>query len=194
MHIDDLMDTQPAHLGSVDVCLMDAVAPTNAYKPAAKDAFNRVRLYLGVTYLSKIATADGHSIARDAWTGTRPRRSPFLWPYQPCPGMKSFRNWRRILADIFLSGCWTSPFANTWAPGYPIQNQSGPTGMPLFLPAAPPSLLLPTTAASTDTQPCAPVDAQNTRSKHSAFDLPPPASRFRRTLYLSNTPMNPTKS
>jgi hypothetical protein len=104
LHIADFMKTQPAPLRSVDVCLMDAVAPDAAYKPAAKAAFNRVRLYLGVTYLSEIATADGQSIARDAWNGTRPRLSPFLWPYQPCPGVKSFRNWRRILADTFLSG------------------------------------------------------------------------------------------
>jgi hypothetical protein len=107
MHIAEQMDTQPAPLCVADVCLMDAVAPVAGYKPAAKDAFNRVRLYLGVTYLSEITTADGVSIARDAWPGTQPRLSLFLWPYQPCPGMKSFRSWRRILADTLLTGART---------------------------------------------------------------------------------------
>jgi hypothetical protein len=55
-------------------------------------------------YLSEIVTAEGSSIARVAWEGGRLRLSPFLWPYQPRPGPKSFRNWRRILADAFPLG------------------------------------------------------------------------------------------
>jgi hypothetical protein len=82
---------------------MNVVAPMPAHTTASKTAFNQVRIHLGVAYLS-IATADGVSLERDAWEGSRPRLSPFLWPFQPCPGPKSFRCWRRILADIFLSG------------------------------------------------------------------------------------------
>jgi hypothetical protein len=69
MHIAALMDTQHTPLRVADVCLLDAVAP------ADKAAFNRVRLYLGVSYLSEITTANGISIAREAWTGSRPRSS-----------------------------------------------------------------------------------------------------------------------
>jgi hypothetical protein len=104
LHVVDLLDTQPTPLRQADICIMDVVARMPAYKPAAQAAFNRVRIYFGVTYLSEIVTAEGSSIARDAWEGGRVRLSPFLWPYQPRPGPKSFRNWRRILANAFLSG------------------------------------------------------------------------------------------
>jgi hypothetical protein len=53
-------------------------------------------------YLSEISTADGTSITRDAWDGTRTRFSPILWPFQPCPGPRSWRVWRRLLARAFL--------------------------------------------------------------------------------------------
>jgi hypothetical protein len=104
IHIADLKGTNPTPLRATDICLMDVVAPMTSHTTASKTAFNRVRIHLGVTYLSKIATADGLSLARDAWDGSRTRLSPFLWPFQPCPGPKSFRCWRRILANIFLSG------------------------------------------------------------------------------------------
>jgi hypothetical protein len=83
---------------------MDVIARMPASKPAAQAAFNRVRIYFGVTYLSEIVTAKGSSIARDAWEGGRMRLPPFLWPYQIRPGPKSFRHWQRILADAFLLG------------------------------------------------------------------------------------------
>jgi hypothetical protein len=41
-------------------------------------------------------------IAWDAWTGTRARFSPLLWPYQPSPGPNSWRIWRRLLANAFV--------------------------------------------------------------------------------------------
>jgi hypothetical protein len=104
LHVADLQDTQPTPLRHADICIIDVVAWMAAYKPAAQAAFNRVRIYFGVRYLSEIVTAEGSSSARDAWEGGRVRLSPFLWPYQPCPGPKSFRNWRRILADAFLLG------------------------------------------------------------------------------------------
>jgi hypothetical protein len=65
-------------------------------------AFNRCRLFLGALFLSELATADIHSLDCDAWLGTRTRHTPFLWLYQPDPGPKSWRIWRRLLATAFL--------------------------------------------------------------------------------------------
>jgi hypothetical protein len=44
-------------------------------------AFNRVRLFFGVTLLSELTTADGNHLTIEAWRGTRIRHSPLLWPY-----------------------------------------------------------------------------------------------------------------
>ena len=65
-------------------------------------SFNRCRIWMGMTYLSEIATSNGNDLARDAWEGTRARHTPLLWPFQPKPGPASFRIWRRLLADAFL--------------------------------------------------------------------------------------------
>jgi hypothetical protein len=104
LHVADLQGTAPPPLRDNDVCLMEAVLALPSLKPAAIAAFNRVRLHFGVMFLSEIATVDGRSLARDAWQGHRSRTSPYLWPYQSCPGPRSFRGWRPILSDLFLSG------------------------------------------------------------------------------------------
>ena len=65
---------------------------------------NRVRIWMGVYSIAEIANASGTQISRDAWEGTRKRHTEKLWPYQPKPGPKSFRSWRRYLADHFLKG------------------------------------------------------------------------------------------
>jgi hypothetical protein len=82
---------------------MDAIlALPDTSKPRLR-AFNRCQIFFGVGHLSEIATADGTSICRDhAWNGSRHRISSLLWPYQPCPGPKSVRVWRRLLATAFL--------------------------------------------------------------------------------------------
>jgi hypothetical protein len=69
-----------------------------------KAAFNRCRVFFGVTFLSKITTADDNSIARDAWDGTRPWITPLLWPHQPHVGPKTKQTLRRLLATAFLAG------------------------------------------------------------------------------------------
>jgi hypothetical protein len=66
-------------------------------------AFQRVRLYLGVTLLSEIVTADGQFISGEAWLGTRARHSPLLWPFQPKPSKQSIRTLQRLLAAAFFS-------------------------------------------------------------------------------------------
>ena len=83
---------------------MDTVLTLPGVTKADLIRFNTVRIWMGVTHLSEISSADGTCIARDAWSGIRPRHTPCLWPYQPKPGPLSFRAWRRLLADSFLAG------------------------------------------------------------------------------------------
>jgi hypothetical protein len=74
-------------------------------------AFNRVRLFLGVTLLAEITSADGVHLTQEAWQGNRTKHTPLLWPYQPRPGPASFRIWRRLLTRTFLQS--KNPRAHT---------------------------------------------------------------------------------
>ena len=85
-----------------DLFLMDVVTALPDASKSELEGFNRVRMYYGVTLLSEISTADGMVISSDAWTGSRRRHSPLLWPYQPKPGTDSFQAWRRLLNSAFL--------------------------------------------------------------------------------------------
>jgi hypothetical protein len=93
LHIADLQKYLPQPLRNNDVALMDAINALPDLKKSQKAAFNQCRVYLGVTFLSEISTADGTSLARDAWDGTRPRLTPFLWPHQPHVGPKTMQTW-----------------------------------------------------------------------------------------------------
>jgi hypothetical protein len=89
-------------------------------------AFNRCWLFLGVMFLAEITTADGLSLAHDAWKGTRSRFSPLL--YQPNPGPQLWQIWRGLLARTTLESApkQTTPQTKvlyllhplgTWLPG-----------------------------------------------------------------------------
>jgi hypothetical protein len=81
---------------------MELISTLPGISKADLERFNRCRIFLGVTFLSEISTADGRSLSREAWKGTRPRFSALLWPYQPNPGPLSWRVWRHLLAKCFL--------------------------------------------------------------------------------------------
>jgi hypothetical protein len=81
IHIEDLQGTNPTLLRATDIYLMDVVAPRTSHTTVSKPAFNRVRIQLGVAYLSEIATTEGLSLAHNAWEGSKPRLLPFLWPW-----------------------------------------------------------------------------------------------------------------
>jgi hypothetical protein len=85
-----------------DVALMEIISTLDGVSKSDLKSFNRCRLHAGVLHLSEISTADGLSLSRDAWVGSRPRFSPILWPLQPSPGPQSWRVWRRLLARAFL--------------------------------------------------------------------------------------------
>jgi endonuclease/exonuclease/phosphatase family metal-dependent hydrolase len=89
---------------TADSYIMGAVLALPQTTTADLRAFNRVRLYLGVSLVSEITTADGKYLTKEAWVGDRSRHSPLLWPYQPPPGSVSFQTWRRLLARAFLLG------------------------------------------------------------------------------------------
>jgi hypothetical protein len=103
LHISAIIDQLPTPLRKDDTCLINSFLALKLRRTVLK-ACRRVHKYLGITYLSEIVTADGTCLARDAWTGTRDRFSPRLWPYKPRPGPTSFRHWRRTLAMALLLG------------------------------------------------------------------------------------------
>jgi hypothetical protein len=85
-----------------DRYIMEAILDLPKVSTADLQAFNRVRLFLGVTLLSEITTADGHCLTTEAWRGDRIRHSPLLWPYQTPPGPASLRMWQRLLSHAFM--------------------------------------------------------------------------------------------
>jgi hypothetical protein len=107
-HINGKIHIPPAEfihwhpLRESDEDIMAIISAAPGVSRADLAAFNRCRLFLGIIFLSEITTADGCSFNRDAWLGIRPGFTPFLWPYQPNPGSKSWRVWRRLLAHAFL--------------------------------------------------------------------------------------------
>jgi hypothetical protein len=104
LHIQDTIRDFPAPTRVNDQCIMDTIINLPSITASWLRAFNRCRVYMQVTYLSEISTADGLWIARTSWIGQRLRNHPLLWPKQPAPGPNSFRIWRRLLATAFLLG------------------------------------------------------------------------------------------
>jgi hypothetical protein len=86
-----------------DVAIMEIISSLDGVSKSDLKSFNRCRLNAGVLHLSEISTADGLSLSRDAWAGSRTRFSPILWPFQPSPGPLLWRVWRRLLARAFLA-------------------------------------------------------------------------------------------
>jgi hypothetical protein len=86
-----------------DANIMATLSALPGFSRADLAAANRCQLALGTFFLSELTTADGRRLDRVAWIGTRPRCTPFMWPYQPPPGPQSWRTWRRLLAQAFLA-------------------------------------------------------------------------------------------
>jgi hypothetical protein len=60
------------------IAIIERLSYMDGVSRADLAACNRCRLYFGIIFLSEVITADGLTISRDAWTGTRPRYSPLL--------------------------------------------------------------------------------------------------------------------
>jgi hypothetical protein len=104
LHIPAVTLSLPTSSRHNDSSIMDIVSSIHGTSAADLRRFNTVRIWMGISHISEITTANGKYITREAWTGTRVRFTPRLWPYQPKPGPISFRVWRRLLADAFLEG------------------------------------------------------------------------------------------
>jgi hypothetical protein len=72
-----------------NIAIMERLSTLDGVSRADLNTANRCRLHSGVIFLSEIVTADGMTISRDAWTGSRPHYSPLLWPFQPSTGPQS---------------------------------------------------------------------------------------------------------
>ncbi len=90
---------------SHDSLTMDAVAATCLDIPKRdRIMFNTCRLYLQVTRLSDISTADGVGIRRHIWNGDKQLTgaSPTgWWPKQPSPSGQAWKIWQKILMTTF---------------------------------------------------------------------------------------------
>ena len=67
-------------------------------------AVNRCRLYLRVTWLSEITTPDGTNLQSSLYNESPSlnSQSTLLWPYQPCPGPRSWATFRKLLRSVVL--------------------------------------------------------------------------------------------
>jgi hypothetical protein len=92
-------------------CIMDVISLRSATSASTLWGFNRCQIYMQVTFLFEISTADGLRIGRQHWIGQCKCNSSLLWPYQPAPGPNSFCIWCHLLATTFLSGHhkWVCP-------------------------------------------------------------------------------------
>jgi hypothetical protein len=70
LHIPVIVEQLPTPLREDNTCLIDSFLALKLRRTVFK-ACQRVRKYLGITYLSEIGTADDTRLARDAWTGNR---------------------------------------------------------------------------------------------------------------------------
>jgi hypothetical protein len=77
LHIPVIVDQLPPPLREDDTCLIDTFLALKLRQTVFKSC-QRIRKYLGITYLSEIVTADGTSLTCNAWTGNRERYSPRL--------------------------------------------------------------------------------------------------------------------
>ena len=93
-----------------DILLMDAFS-LFAFTPGMLQAANRCRMYLRVTTLSDIATADGRALHTNLVSRTPfGRRNTHTWPNQGKPSTQDWRQWDAILqttvkhSNIFHKG------------------------------------------------------------------------------------------
>jgi hypothetical protein len=128
LSIPDHNSSVPSPTRVSDTHIMSVLIELPKILPHELRAFNRIRLYLGVTLLSELTTADGKYLTYASWTGDRLRHSPLLWPCQGCPGVKSFQAWRRLLGRAFLRG--RVPHINNKSPHFLIISHPLGTWLP----------------------------------------------------------------
>ena len=65
---------------------------------------NWCRMFLNVTTLSDIATADGSCLVASVLEGVRPtwKRSPYTWPRTARPPPKRWDLWKDVLTSVAL--------------------------------------------------------------------------------------------
>ena len=86
-----------------DKFLMEEFRQLHGIGSAELKRLNQCRLYLQVTLLSEIASADGKTITANYVGGTKSahRRSTHTWPRQPRPPLKAWQNWKKRLNQVF---------------------------------------------------------------------------------------------
>eukprot|EP00980_Cylindrotheca_fusiformis_P018685 scaffold6224_cov94-Cylindrotheca_fusiformis.AAC.1 len=115
--VDPPVPTIPFPCRQRDQYIMDAILSLHKCSASQVEKFNRVRIYLQVTLLSEITSADGRFITVEAWQAIRTPHTSSLWPHQPEPMMDSIRLWQTLLSAAFLPNARTprsSPNPASW--------------------------------------------------------------------------------
>ena len=88
-----------------DKFLMEEFRKLHGIGSAELKRLNHCRLYLQVTLLSEIASADGKTITANYVGGTKSahRRSTLTWPRQDRPPLKAWQNWKKRLNQVFCT-------------------------------------------------------------------------------------------
>jgi hypothetical protein len=96
LRADNVAVSQLRHLD--DCYLMEAVAARGPdIVKSDRCIFNSCRLYLQVSLISDISTANGAAIQHHIWKGIRHVEGRGWWPKQPRPSERAWKIWRRIL-------------------------------------------------------------------------------------------------
>lgn len=103
-----------------DISIMDAIIDIRKWTPKQLRWINAVRMYLQVTYLSKLTTK-GKYIEQNIINNQQPWKwshSKLFWPKQPKPGKTAWKLWRLSLAKLcHLDGrTLITPLTNIWNP------------------------------------------------------------------------------
>ena len=111
--------------------LMD-IAVDNNYRKETLEQIDAFRLYLQVTTISEITTADGTTLLQSAWDGEgTASKSAILWPVQEKPGQTALTQWRKLLRSLCTQqwksrqlreslGHWQDISHRTWQTYYDV--------------------------------------------------------------------------
>jgi hypothetical protein len=74
------------------------------FRQSEMQALNRCRIYLQVSTLSDICTADSRKITEEAWNGLSKGGSKYHWPEQQLPPPKDWKIWQKALVKSLRLG------------------------------------------------------------------------------------------
>jgi len=84
-----------------DWCIMEDI--TQTVLPIQVEMINNVQIYLHVNMLSELTHANGvHILEHLLKSSATPSPSTLQWPHQPCPPLKAWQTWKRVLKQTYV--------------------------------------------------------------------------------------------